>query len=349
MNAADKKFPIVSVIVPCFNEQATIELLLEGILLQIYPQDRIEVVIADGMSTDATRARIDHFAGAHPQLDIRVVENPQRVIPAGVNRAIAAARGEIIIRMDAHSKPYPDYIARCVENIETGMGDNVGGVWEIRPGSPTWVAASIAIAAAHPLGVGDAHYRFTERPQYVDTVPFGAFSRQFLTRLAMPSHGAGPYDETLLSNEDYEFNVRVRQAGGKVYLDPAIRTVYYARSSLKDLARQYWRYGYWKYRMLRRYPETVKWRQALPPVFALGIIGLSILALFNHWFGLILLVALGFYLSILMFTSLGLAYRSRKIFPIWGVPLAIFTMHFVWGLAFLWSLVKYAFKGATPA
>ena len=274
----------VSIIVPCYNEEATIQLLLESISRQTYPITDLEVILADGMSTDRTRLKVAVFQEANPDLKIKIVDNPKRIIPAALNAGLRVAQGEIVVRLDGHSMPYPDYVEQCVADLQLGQGDNVGGVWEIRPGNETWLANSIAVAAAHPLGVGDARYRLVSRAGAVDTVPFGSFKRQLFERI-------GEFDETLLTNEDYEFNSRIRKQGGTIWLDPAIRSVYFARSNLGELARQYWRYGFWKSRMLRRYPETLRWRQALPPLFVLGVAGLGILAIF-WWNALIILVAL---------------------------------------------------------
>ncbi len=155
--------PSVSIIIPCYNEQDTIRKLLEAVYAQTFPRADLEVVIADGMSTDGTRAEIAAFADSHPDLHIAMADNPARSIPSALNCALKEAQGEIIVRLDAHSMPYPDYIERCVADLEAGLGENVGGVWEIQPGAQTWVAQSIAAAASHPLGVGDALYRHADR------------------------------------------------------------------------------------------------------------------------------------------------------------------------------------------
>jgi glycosyltransferase involved in cell wall biosynthesis len=324
--------PLVSVIVPCFNEQNTIRLLLEALYAQTYPRPQMEVILADGLSSDGTREQAALFQQEHPDLCVRIVDNPQRIIPAGLNRAIAAARGEFLVRLDAHSVPRPDYVARCVGALEQGLGDNVGGVWEIRPGGGGWQARSIAVAAAHPLGVGDARYRYTERAQLVDTVPFGAFRRTLVEKI-------GPFDESLLTNEDYEFNTRLRQAGGKVWLDPAIRSTYFARSSLQELTRQYWRYGFWKARMLRRYPGTVRWRQALPPLFVLSLLVLPGLWILTPCAGWLFMIELASYALVLLAVGVQTALKMRGVGMIFGVPLAIASMHIAWGSAFLWSML----------
>jgi glycosyltransferase involved in cell wall biosynthesis len=325
--------PRVSIIVPCYNEQATIHLLLEAVYRQSYPRPAMEVLISDGLSSDETRARIAGFGNSHPDLVLRVIDNPARNIPAALNRAIAAARGEILLRLDAHSAPEPDYVARSVAALQAGKGDNVGGVWRIRPGAKTWAARAIAEAAAHPLGVGDALYRYATAAAEVDTVPFGAYRRTLVERI-------GAYDETLLTNEDYEFNLRVRRSGGRVWLDPAIRSVYYARAGFRDLARQYWRYGYWKARMLRRYPNAIRWRQALPPAFVFSLAVLGLTGLWSPAAAFLFVIELEVYALVLIIAGAFSALKRRDWAMLPGVPLAIATMHLAWGSAFLWSTVS---------
>lgn len=325
--------PIVSIIVPCYNEQATINSLLEAIYAQEYPRTEMEVIISDGMSTDSTRTVISAFQRAHPDLAIRVIDNRARTIPSGLNLAIDAALGRYILRLDAHCVPYPDYVARSIRALEDGLGSNVGGVWVIRPGADDWVAASIAAAAAHPLGVGDALYRHATQAAVVDTVPFGAYRKSLVDEI-------GKYDESLLTNEDYEFNTRIRQAGGRLWLDPEIRSVYFARATLGALARQYWRYGFWKWRMLQRYPGTLRWRQALPPLFVLGLVVGVLLSLFFSvlWY-LVIVVSILYFLA-LFFAALQTAVRRRQACLLFGLPLAIPVMHVSWGSGFLWSMFK---------
>jgi succinoglycan biosynthesis protein ExoA len=324
---------LVSVIVPCYNEQATIGLLLDALFKQTYPRQDMEVIIADGLSTDGTRQVIEAYQIAHPQLKIAVVENQRRNIPAGLNQAIRASSGEYIVRLDAHSMPYPEYIERCVVALQAKLGDNVGGVWEIKPAGVGWMAKSIAAAASHPLGVGDAYYRYTGSAKPVDTVPFGAFRRSLINQI-------GFFDETLLTNEDYEFNVRVRQAKGVVWLDPAIRSVYFARPTWFALLRQYWRYGFWKGRMLLRYPHTLRWRQALPPLLVISLIGLFVFGFWHPLAHTILLIELVVYFAALLLVATALVIKRGDIMLLIGVPLAIGSMHLSWGTALLMSLIS---------
>jgi succinoglycan biosynthesis protein ExoA len=324
--------PTVSIIVPCYNEEGTIGSLLGAILAQTFPRTDMEVVIADGLSTDRTRDVIEEFGRVHPDLPVRVVENPRRSIPSSLNLAMRAAHGEILIRLDAHSAPIREYVERCVRDIEAGKGMNVGGVWDIRPGGPGWIARGIAAAASHPLGAGDALYRIGASAGPVDTVPFGAFRREVFDKV-------DGFDESLLTNEDYEFNVRIRQSGGVVWLDPEIMSTYLSRATLRDLAAQYWRYGYWKSRMLRRYPGSIRWRQALPPIFVLGMLGLMVLSPFVTVAAYVLVLAFCLYLAALMAAGFAVGIRDKNGMVALGCVLALGTMHFAWGSGFLWSLL----------
>lgn len=329
--------PFVSIIVPCYNEESTIRHLLDSILAQTYPRTQMELVISDGMSTDRTREMIAQFQREHADLVVNVFENPLRTIPSALNQAIRESRGEIIVRLDAHSMPIPEYIERCVAAHQSGKGENVGGVWEIRAGAETQIAKAISFAAAHPLGVGDAMYRLNAKAGAVDTVPFGSFRRTLIEKI-------GVFDETLLANEDYEFNTRVRESGGTVWLEPSIRSVYFSRSTLGRLANQYWRYGFWKFQMLKRYPHTLRWRQALPPIFVLSLILLIVLSLLSEFVIYLLIAQLFSYFFVLSIAGLKLAFEKKNLFLVFGLPLAISTMHISWGMGFLWSFFVSLFK-----
>lgn len=325
--------PKVSVVIPVFNEEATIRMLLDAIYNQTYPRHEMQVVISDGMSTDSTRQVIKQFTTEKPELEVVIVDNLKRIIPAALNRGIENAKGEIIIRLDAHSVPYPNYVELCVQTIEAELGDNVGGRWEIKPGADTWQAKSIAVAASHPLGVGDARYRVGGEAKLVETVPFGAFRRTLVDKV-------GWYNEQLLTNEDYEYNVRIVKTGGKIWFDPAIRSIYFARATFSDLARQYWRYGFWKGKMVQLFPKTLRWRQFLPPLFVCSLIFCFILSWFMPLARWLFAAEVGIYLFVLILAGIQKALSLRDWCLIFGILIAISTMHLSWGTSFIWSLLN---------
>jgi len=331
-----------SIIVPCFNEQRTIGLLLQAIADQSVGPRALEVVVADGGSTDETRAVVQEFADRNPDLRMRLVDNPTRAIPAALNRAIEQARGGVIIRLDAHSIPQPDYVEQCLRVLRETQAANAGGVWEIHPSASTWIARGIAAAAGHRLGAGDARYRTSGKPGPVDTVPFGAYPRSWLERV-------GPYDETLLTNEDYEYNVRLRQAGGIIWFDPAIRSIYFARPTLGALARQYARYGFWKARMLRRYPRTLRWRQTLPPAFVLATLSLGISALWIPLSRWLLGLQWALYAAAVLAAGITEAWRRRDPTLAAAMPLALAAMHMAWGGALWWGWLTSFRRGASES
>ncbi len=325
--------PFVSVVVPCRNEEEYIEGLLDNLSHQ-YDSKRYEIVIADGMSNDNTRKKILDFIVRNPDLQIRLLDNPKRYIPAGLNAAINESEGDIIVRMDAHSFPSRAYVRHCVEILSTTNFDVVGAPCQMQPGSDTPVAQAIAWGVAHPFGIGDAQYRIQpERGQTVDTVPFGVFHKSLW-------QSVGGFDESLLTNEDYDFFYRIRQRGGKIYLDPKVHCTYFARPTLGDLAKQYFRYGTWKAQAVKQRPRSLAWRQTVPPTFVAALVLLSTIGTIwpVAWATLFLMLAVYLTLSTIFAIRLSLKHDDFKTLPF--IPLVFFTIHSTWGFGFLLGLLR---------
>jgi succinoglycan biosynthesis protein ExoA len=265
---------------------------------------------------------------------LRLLPNPAGHIPHALNLGIAAAAGEVILRLDGHARPAPDYVRQCLAVLaETGAAV-VGGAWEIRPGGPGRLARAIALAVSSPLGAGDARYRLPRaKPGPVDTVPYGCYYRQTWASLK-------GYNQTLLTNEDYEFNLRARARGGQVYFDPRIRCEYFARATLEALARQYWRYGWWKAQMLKRHPRSLRWRQLLPLAWSLlGPLLLAVAGL-NPLAAWVALLAWAAYWAVLLSSAATLARRADD-FWLWPLVVAsLIIIHFSWGLGAWVSLLS---------
>ena len=331
--------PLVSVVVPILNETRR----LPGLLESLAAQDLMdfEIILVDAGSTDGTPDVVRQWAAGHPGLPVRLLDNPAQHIPHGLNLGIAAACGQIVARLDGHCQPAADYLRQSVAALAQPGAAVVGGQLDIRPGGPGPVARAIAIAVGTPLGAGDARYRLGgPRPEEVDTVPFGCFRRALWEKL-------DGYNESLLANEDYEFYWRARQTGGRVYFDPTIRCVYYARSTWPELAGQYWRYGWWKAQMLRRHPASVRWRQLVPALWALlGPLMIVITALWSRFWPL----ALAFWGLYSLLVLVEACRRARGMWPIWlGVAWAYLVIHFAWGWGVWLGLALGAVRRRAPA
>ncbi|MCB0640553.1 MAG: glycosyltransferase family 2 protein, partial [Phaeodactylibacter sp.] len=206
-------------------------------LEQAYPQDCTEVFFIDGGSTDGTIAILEDYANRYPA--IHLLNNPARFVPTAMNIGIRAASGEIIIRMDAHAGYPPDYVSQLVDWLQKTEADNVGGLWHTAPRTAQPKAEAIALALAHPFGVGNSLFRIgVEEPTEVDTVPFGCYRKSVFERF-------GYYDERLQRNQDIELNKRIRQLGGRILLIPHISCTYYARDTYKGLWRNNFQTGRW--------------------------------------------------------------------------------------------------------
>ncbi len=297
----------------------------------------LEVIIVDTGSTDGTMEIVDRYQQQFSDLRLGRLSHPGAGIAEAMNRGIAAAEGEVIVRLDGHSRPRPDYVGRALDALRDTGAAVVGGVWEIMPGGAGRVAEAIAWAVAHPIGAGNAAYRTARRTgggrTEVDTVPFGCFRKTTWEAL-------GGFDERLLTNEDYEFNYRARSSGSAVVLDADIRCTYFARSTLADLARQYFRYGWWKLEMLKRHPRSLRWRQALPGALVPLFVCLGAASLV--WPASRLLLS-GFalaYAAILSVAAVQVAGQQGRWDLVWPLMAAFAVVHGSWSTGFTTNIVS---------
>jgi glycosyltransferase involved in cell wall biosynthesis len=325
----------VSVVIPCYNEERFIGKALDNLADQ-YDPERYEIIVVDGLSKDRTREVIAEFRNRRPDVSVTLVDNPARRIPAALNLGIQAAQGEIIARLDAHAVASSGYIRRSVEVLrQPGVGV-VGMPCQVCAGADTLTAKAIAMAVSHPFGIGDAKYRLGRGTgqEAVDTVAFACFRKHLWEEL-------GGFDESLSTNEDYEFNYRVRLHGKTVLLDQVEHCDYFARSTLQGLCRQYWRYGRWKARMILRHPSSIKLRQVVAPVFAASI---PLLLIAGIWFRpswWLLASELAAYFLLGLFFAIKLASRSGMgVGLMILLPLIFGTIHLSWGVGFLLGLAK---------
>jgi glycosyltransferase involved in cell wall biosynthesis len=324
--------PTVSVIIPVRNEVTVIEGAVASALAQECAGE-LEVVVADGMSTDGTREVLATIVESDER--VRMVDNPARTTPAGLNAAIVASRGDIIVRCDAHAVLPAGYVARAVEVLEEVGADNVGGIQD--PQGRGRFSRAVASAMRSLLGAGGATYRIGREPGPAETVYLGVFRRDGLRR-------SGLFDESLLRNQDYELNHRIAAAGGVVYFDPRLRVSYQPRDSWLGLWRQYWQYGAWKRVVASRHPESVRLRQMIPVAFVVGLGVSAGLALAGRRrLGASLPAVYG---CAVLGTAAVAAQRAEPGAAL--MPVVIPTMHLAWGAGFLFGSAE-AGEARVPA
>lgn len=317
--------PYVTIAMPCLNEEDYIEECIRCVQAQDYPRDRIEILVADGGSIDATREILHRMSKDDPR--IHVVDNPDRIQSAGMNHMIKRSRGEVIVRMDVHAEYASDYVRKCVEVLEKTGAENVGGAQRAR--AKTWFQRALTAALDSPLAVGGAKYRSADNEGFVDTVFLGAFRRRVFEKV-------GLYDPRAVTNEDADINQRITSSGGKVFLSRDIVVHYYPRDSFKSLWRQYFKYGQGRARTLLKHGRFPSVRPAIPFLMVMteGLLLLtSPLHPFSSW-------TLGAY----ALATGAEAVRVGRKAGASAIPIvwAIFpTLHVAHGVGFANGLVKY--------
>ncbi|HEY3323207.1 MAG TPA: glycosyltransferase family 2 protein [Planctomycetota bacterium] len=322
--------PLVSIVIPTWCEERYIADCLHSILAQDYPVSRMEILVVDGMSPDRTREIVKRIGTTCPQ--IRLLDNPERLQAAGLNRAISMSRGNFILRIDAHAEYASDYVRTCVETLRETGADNVGGPQ--LPKARTFFQKMVAFALHSPLGTGGAPCRSEGKDGYVDTVFPGAFRRQTLQRV-------GLFDPGAITNEDAEINQRIIASGGRIYLNSAIKCFYYPRESLRGLARQYFRYGRGRARTVLKHGQFLRLGSFLPFAFFTGLLCLLLLGLFwtpGLWLAA---AAAGMYAAGIIAEGARMAIKHQ-----WAcafmLPLVFVTLHLSHAVGVAWGLLYYS-------
>lgn len=329
----NENLPKVSIIIPVRNEERYIGKCLQSVVDQDYPKGMIEILAVDGMSEDRTKEILKEYTEQYTF--IKILDNPKKVIPPALNIGIKKAKGEIIIRMDAHSIYKKDYISKCIKYLLDYKADNVGGIWITKPGANTIIASAIAFTLSSRFGVGNAYFRVgAKEPKYVDTVPFGCYKRDIFEKI-------GLFDEELLWSEDDEFNSRIIRNGGKILLVPEIVSYYHARENLTKVAKQYFRYGYSKVKAVQKQGRIYNWRQLIPPAFVTSLTFVGLLSFLSSYFLWLFSLIVALYLSANFAFSFSIAFKKGlKLLPF--LPISFAVLHFSYGLGYLkgiWDFV----------
>lgn len=256
---------MLSVICPIFNEEKYIAGCIESILAQDFPKDDLEVIFADGMSNDRTREIVREYSERFPW--IRLIDNPDRIVPPALNKAIEASRGDVIMRLDAHCEYPTNYFSALVRALDDLKADNVGAVCVTLPTNDSATARAIAAVLSSRFGMGNSSFRVgASEVMQVDTVPFGCWRREVFDRIGM-------FDLDLVRNQDDEFNGRLTKAGGRIFLLPDVEVKYYARDKVGKVAKMFYQYGLFKPLVNKKLGSAATLRQFVPPALVVGLAG----------------------------------------------------------------------------
>lgn len=320
---------MISVICPIYNEESRIEACIQSIITQDFPHEEMEVLFVDGMSTDRTREIVGRYSQQYPF--IRLLDNPLHTAPVALNNGIRAAKGDIILRLDAHSKYPANYFSVIVHKLQHSEADNVGGICNTLPSKDTPVCRAIAHAMSSPFGMGNSHFRIgTDHEMWVDTVPFGCFHRDIFDKI-------GFFDEELVRNQDDEFNGRIIRNGRKILLMPQVVIDYFARDTIHKTATMFYQYGLFKPLVNKKLHKPTTLRQFFPPLFFAGVIIGGILSIFSS-------TILWMYLSVLLlYILLGIfaGLRCTRRWPdILWMPIVFAAIHFSYGFGYWVGITK---------
>jgi glycosyltransferase involved in cell wall biosynthesis len=324
----NSSLPPISLVMPVRNEASFIGVVLDNIFAQDYPKDKLEVIIADGLSDDDTVSIINDFQRLHPELKILTLSNLRKIVPVGLNIAINQAEYDVIVRMDAHAE-YPDnYLSRLVNGLKSFNADNIGGIVETCSSTGKTKSSAIAFAMGHPIGVGNSYFRIgSSAPKQVDTVPFGCFSRSVFDQI-------GLFDEELVRNQDDEFNGRMQKAGMKIFLLPDLKIKYHARDSFCKLFKMFYQYGLFKPLVVHKLKHFPSWRQLMPPFFVFFLLIGSLLSMVVLSVFVVFLISLMFYVLALVGVALTYSFKNNiRLFPY--ICWSFFVMHFSYGIGYL--------------
>ena len=314
-------------ICPVFNEEKFIEACIMSIIEQDYPQDAMEIIFVDGRSTDHTTDIIRRYMQNYPFM--KLIDNPERIVPYALNKGLQEATGEVIMRLDGHCTYPTNYISELVKYLYLLNADNVGGVWNTQPAKDTPICQAIALASSHPFGVGGSMHKIgVSKITETDTVPFGCYKREVFEK-------TGPFDTDLVRNQDDEFNGRLLNLGGKIFLIPQVIINYTARDTLCKMRQMYYQYGLYKPLVNKKLGAPATVRQFFPLLFLLGLFVGGICSFFSSFILQLYTTILLIYLFVGIVVGCMGAIRTHQPLLVLLMPYVFFNIHMSYGLGYL--------------
>lgn len=331
MKVVKNDLPKVSVVIPCRDEAKSIEGCIKSLVSDDYPRDRLEILVVDGQSSDDTRQIVKELAREYSC--IRLLDNLGRITAVGLNIGIEAATGDVIMIASAHARYGERYISGSIAALRASGADCVGGAMTAVPSAPGMIAEGIALALSHPFGVGNARFRTSSQPGYVDTVAFGVYRREVFRQI-------GLFDERLVRNQDIELNSRLKKAGGTIYMAAKISSYYHCRADLGGLWKQSFQNGQWNIYTIALTGWSLSWRHVVPLGFVTGLLGTGLLAMRFPSLGWLFGGIAGSYIISAVIATLRTS--GGRCTGLWAIlPLIFLVLHFSYGLGSLWGILTF--------
>ncbi|NQS90703.1 glycosyltransferase family 2 protein, partial [Patescibacteria group bacterium] len=322
----DNNLPIVSIIIPCRNEEKFIDKCLDSIISQNYSRGRLEILVVDGRSEDETRKIVAGYTSKYPF--IKLLDNSAKITPVAMNIGIRKAKGDVIILVNAHSILDGNFLKYSIEYLIKTGADAVGGTLRTVNDNYSIIAQAIPLAADSVFGTGGRRYRTRTKEGWVkDTLPYCAYHKEIFKEI-------GLIDEELIRTQDAEFNYRILRHGGKIYYTPKIKSSLHIRPTLKKLCQQHFQYGYLRASLTQKIGILLTWRQLIPGAFT-GSLAISlILSIIYRPFLWLFLFIIGSYIIVNLGFSLRISLKKGlRYFPV--LPLTFVTLHFSYGIGYL--------------
>ncbi|HEX9062338.1 MAG TPA: glycosyltransferase family 2 protein [Clostridia bacterium] len=334
-----KEYPFVTAMIVVRNEEKYIGKCLRSLLEQSYPANRYEILVIDGFSDDDTLAKAMEAEEKYSlrksdneeiqtKVSVRYIGNPKRILASGWNIGINEAAGDYVIRIDAHGFADKDFILKSVETIlKVDDAVCVGGAMKTEAISEK--GQLIASVLSSPFGIGNSKFRYSQKAQYVDTVAFGLYRKEIFSKV-------GYFDESLARNQDNDMHRRIRDSGGKFYLNPEIKSTYHPRETIKSMLKQAFNNGKWNIVTFKKDPKSLSIRHLVPLLFVMGILGCLLLGFINPLFGIILLAVFAVHLT------MGIAFaakKTRSIGKVLYMCILFLLLHLSYGVGSISSII----------
>lgn len=325
----DKIQPFLSIVIAMRNEKEYIEPCLRSFFAQSWPLDKMEIIVADGNSSDGSREIVEELGKDYP---VKLLANPGGYTPVGFNIGLKEAKGEIVFIFSAHATAHPDFLLKNVESMQkTGAAVTGGRLINQSEGEFARLAGKVL---GHPFGVGNSKFRYATEPGFVDTVAYGAYNTDVLKQ-------AGLFDERLIRNQDIELNYRIRRLGYEIYFDPDIQAYYAPRESYERFVQQAYGNGYWNILTAKLCAQSLSWRHFIPLAFVLGLLGALGLGIILRTTVLAALILIPYLLLDFIF-SMKLAGGIKEFLQL---ALLFPSLHISYGFGSLIALLKQILPG----